>query len=127
MSHVPISTFGKTSPEFSATEETLSVAFLAGWPVKKRHWSRQGKNGRTQVLCLATGGKLRGEPSMLNFSESPNRAGACSLWQVLEIYAHPKYSLSSKAVKGIMYRAWKRNKTIPAARQETMDHIISQS
>lgn len=79
------------------------------------------------MLCLATGGKLRGEPSMLNFSESPNRAGACSLWQVLEIYAHPKYSLSSKAVKGIMYRAWKRNKTIPAALQETMDHIISQS
>ena len=70
---------------------------------------------------------LAGEPLTLNFSESPNRAAECSLWQVLEMYAHPKYSLSTKAVKGIMYRAWKRNKTIPAQLQEAMDHIISQS
>ena len=122
-----LSLFGKTSPECLAPKITLSEAFLQDLPEKSYRLSQQGKNGQTQVLCLTTSGKLHGEPLTLNFSESPNRAAECSLWQVLEMYAHPKYSLSTKAVKGIMYRAWKRNKTIPAQLQEAMDHIISQS
>ena len=50
---------------------------------------------------------------MPNISEYPNGAAACSLSQVLEASAPPKYFLSDKAKQGILQRAQRRGKTLP--------------
>ena len=43
---------GKTSPASSATAATPSDTSWAHWPAKAVRSNRQGKNGRTQVVCL---------------------------------------------------------------------------
>ncbi|HHF3859798.1 TPA: hypothetical protein ACPQLL_001910, partial [Haemophilus influenzae] len=55
----------------------------------------------------------------------PNDASACSLWQVLEKEASPKYFLSAKACKGILNRAEKRNKVLPATLREALERIAN--
>jgi DNA (cytosine-5)-methyltransferase 1 len=61
---------------------------------------------------------------MLNISDSPNDASACSLSQVLETGSIPaKYFLSSKACAGILRRAEKRGKTLPTALREALEAV----
>lgn len=85
-------------------------------------WSRQGRAGRLQVTCwpetrtTLTTSQLLGEPSTLNVSASPNDASACSFAQVLTTPSMPEtYSLSTTAKAGILRRAEKRKKQLPAA------------
>ena len=55
-----------------------------------------------------------GESSMLNTGVSPRVARGSSLWQILEPHPHRKYFLSRKACLGILRRARKRGKELPA-------------
>ena len=110
--------FGKTCPEFSVQPITPSDAFLALFPGKMSQSSRQGKNGRTLVVCLAPKEQSRGGSKTPNISEWPNDAAVCSLSQVLETGLIPqRYFLSSTACAGILRRAEKRGKTLPALLQ----------
>lgn len=49
----PASSSGKTCRACSIPKTTPSAVFWADWPEKTYRLSRQGKNGRTRVLCLA--------------------------------------------------------------------------
>lgn len=55
-----------------------------------------------------------GESSTLNTGVSPRVARGSSLWQILEPHPHRKYFLSRKACLGILRRARKRGKVLPA-------------
>jgi hypothetical protein len=73
------------------------------------HWPTQGiatSNG----VCL-----------IRNSSEFPNGAGESLLSQVLEQNPLPKYFLSAKAAQGILRRANKRGKTLPAPLQQALE------
>ena len=59
-------------------------------------------------------GALLGEYTMHSFGESPNEENASLLSQILEDSAPPKYSLSAKACLGILRRAERRGKELPA-------------
>lgn len=77
------------------------------------HCNKDG--GRTRVWFPGLLEKLRGEYSTLNISDSPNSAEGCSLSRVLETGPIPrKYFLSALACKGILRRAKKRGKELPA-------------
>ena len=105
---------GKTSPASSATAATPSGTSWEHWPEKAVRSNRQGKNGRTQVVCLDQKGLLPGVSLMLNFSEWPNDAAVCSLSQVLEKGSiPPRFFLSGTACAGILRRAEKRGKQLP--------------
>lgn len=71
--------------------------------------------GQVRVWCLDRQEQQRGVSWMPNISEWPNDAHVCSLFSVLEtVSIPPKYYLSSKACAGILRRAEKRGKTLPA-------------
>lgn len=55
-----------------------------------------------------------GESSTLNTGVSPRVARGSFLWQILEPHPHRKYFLSRKACLGILRRARKRGKVLPA-------------
>ena len=110
----PASSHGRTCPESSAPKTTPSAASSLGLPEKMSHFSRQGKDGRTRVLCLDPKEQSRGESSTPNTSDWPNDAAVCLLSQVLETGSIPaKYYLSSTACAGILRRAEKRGKKLP--------------
>ena len=110
------SSSGKTSRESFPQRTTPSAAFLAHLPGKMSRSSHQGKNGQTLVVCMVPKEQLRGESSTPNISEWPNDAVVCSLSQVLEQTSIPqRYFLSSTACAGILRRAEKRGKALPAA------------
>ena len=100
----------KMSPAFyPATQEgTLPSSF--------KGWSNSG--------IASPGGYLT-----LNIFESPSDAVVCSLWEVLEPDALPKYSLSPKACAGILRRARKRGKELPETLRQALEAVsgISES
>lgn len=109
-----VSQSGKTSQECSAVKTTPSDAFLVLLPEKMMHLSRQGKDGRTLVVCLDHKEQSHGVSSTPNISEWPNDADVCLLSQVLERDSIPqKYYLSQTACEGILRRAEKRGKKLP--------------
>ena len=116
-----LSASGKTSPECLTPKTTPSGAFWQDLPGKTRHLSRQGENGRTLVVCMVPKEQSRGGFSMPNTSEWPNDAAVCLLSQVLEtVSIPPKFFLSSRACEGILRRAEKRGKTLPAVLEQAL-------
>ena len=110
------SSSGKTSPASSAPKTTHSGAFWAGLPGKMARWNHQGASGRTLVLCMDPRGQSLGGPWTPNISDWPSDAAVCSLSQVLETGLIPqRYFLSGTACAGILRRAEKRGKDLPAA------------
>jgi hypothetical protein len=70
--------------------------------------------------------KSRGGPSMPNISDWPNDAAVCSLSQVLETGSIPqRFFLSLKACAGILRRAEKRGKSLPAALQAALESVAT--
>lgn len=110
----PASSSGRTCPVSSTPRITPSDAFWQDLPEKLSRSSRQGRGGRTLVVCMVPKEQSRGGSSMPNISEWPNDAAVCSLSQVLEHGSiPPRYFLSAKACAGILRRAEKRGKTLP--------------
>ena len=107
------SSFGKTYLEPYRPETMLSDAFWLALPARICHYSRQGANGRTRVVCMVPKEQSRGGFSIPNISAWPNDATVCSLSQVLEPSVPQKYFLSAKAAAGILRRAEKRAKILP--------------
>jgi hypothetical protein len=99
---------------------------LEGLPAKTTHWSRQGKNGRTLVLCLDPKGQPRGDSLMPNISEWHNDAGVVSLSQVLETGSIPQqYFLTGKACAGILRRAAARGRALPPVLYEALTAVAT--
>ena len=66
-------------------------------------------------------GALLGEYTMHSFGESPREENASHLSQILVEEAHPKYSLSAKACRGILHRATKRGKELPEVLKQALE------
>ena len=112
----PQSSSGKTSPASSRPRTMLSGAFWLALPEKMSRFERQGANGRTLVLCMDPRAQSLGGPWTPNISDWPNDAAVCSLSQVLETGSIPqRYFLSGTVCAGILRRAEKRGKDLPAA------------
>jgi len=73
-------------------------------------WSNSGMAFRGELWTLAT-------------SESPSDADECSLSQVLNPTAPARFSLSARAASGILRRANRRGKVLPAALQTALEAI----
>lgn len=69
-------------------------------------------------------GQWLGECMTRNFGESPSVAAESRLSQILEAAPPMKYYLSAKACQGILNRAQRRGKELPAALR---DALIRQS
>ena len=65
----------------------------------------------------------RGELWTLATSESPSDAAECSLSQVLNPTAPARFSLSARAASGILRRANRRGKVLPAALQTALESL----
>ena len=127
MENLPARSCGKTSPESSPTGETALVAFLENFPARAVSCSRQGENGATLVVCLDPEETSRGLSRIPNISESRSGAVACSLSSILETGPIPqRFFLSKKACAGILRRAEKRGKELPAQLREALEAVATQ-
>jgi hypothetical protein len=103
---------GKTSPaSCQLTEEGHLEPSSQGW----------GKSGMGSPTAFST----------LNISEWHSAAAVCLLSDILEIGDLPqRYYLSAKACQGILRRAAKRNKELPAALRDALQlvaHLTEES
>ena len=125
---IPSLSSGKTSPASSRRPTTPSDAFWQDF-AERLIPSHQDASGQTQVWCLDRNAPLPGAFSMLNFSEWPSAAGGslCSLSEVLETGPLPeRFFLSAKACSGILRRAEKRGKQLPAPLMQALVAVAEQ-
>lgn len=61
----------------------------------------------------------------LKTSESPSAAAVCSLSEILEMDALPRYYLSAKAAQGILNRAARRGKELPPQLQQALQAVVT--
>src|SRR6185369_5641426 len=67
----------------------------------------------------------RGGCLMLNTTEWHSAAAVCSLSEVLETEVAPKYFLSPKACHGILRRAEKRGRELPAQLRQVLERVAA--
>lgn len=100
--------FGRTSPEHCPP-------------------ARKARRGRISDACsepwMTSGMVSHGEFWTRSSSESPNAAAVCSLSEVLETDAPPKYCLSPTACAGILRRAETRGKPLPPELREALEEV----
>src|ERR1051325_3318892 len=95
----------------------MCPAFLA--PMKDETLPRSFE-GWSNAGIASRGGSL-----MLNTTEWPKDAAVCSLSQVLETEVAPKYFLSPKACRGILRRAEKRGRELPAQLRQALERVAA--
>src|SRR5690606_19322700 len=103
----------------------------------RRFWASSRAGKFTRLSEIAKGGAapgsskasqaptpLRGECLTLNTSEWPNDAAVCSLSDILETGDVPRrFFLSATACRGILRRAEKRGKDLPAALSSALQAV----
>ena len=62
-----------------------------------------------------------------NTGECPSVARESTLWQILQVDAPAKYSLSARACEGILRRAERRGKALPPMLQEALEEAVALS
>jgi hypothetical protein len=109
IAHGQLGWYGRTSPESCPqTEEGILVPSSGAW-------QNSGMGSPTQFLTLSG-------------SEFRSGAVACSLSDILETGALPqRFFLSAKACRGILRRAEKRGKTLPAALERSLRAVTERT
>lgn len=116
---------GRTCQESSPLKTTPSVAFWEACREKNVSSSRQGKGGRTLVVCMDPKGQSHGDASMPNTSAWPNDASVCLLSHVLQTKEiPPHFYLSLKGCEGILRRAEKRGKQLPPSLRDALEAVV---
>lgn len=77
----------------------------------------ESKNRAAAIKAVAD---IPEEGRVPNFGDWHNAAGVCSLSRVLEMWTPEKYSLSPTARSGILHRAEKRGKALPALLEKAL-------
>ncbi len=129
MEYIQESFFGKMYPEHSvATKERTSESsskslskLQSRQPLCLRF---QRKDGHTPTVTGVTDGALLTEFLMLNSGECPNAAVESFLSQILQVNVPEKYYLSKTACEGILRRAERRGKELPAMLKEALLQMI---
>ncbi len=75
---------------------------------------------RSSVRWMNGGTAWGGGCLTLRTSESPSDVAACSLSDILEPHAHPRFYLSPRACQGILRRAEKRGRALPLDLHEAL-------
>lgn len=89
---------------------------------------RMGGAGIHQAASWETDTPLLGVYLTHSFGESPSVAVESHLSQILVVQAHPKYSLSAKACRGILRRAERREKVLPTILRIALEsQIVAES
>ena len=68
---------------------------------------------KSSVAWMNSGTAWRGGCLTLRLSEYPSAVAVCSLSDILEAHAHPRFFLSPKAAQGILRRAAQRDRALP--------------
>ena len=113
--------FGLSSAEFLATcvrSGLSSKTPPACYPVTEGETLPSSFEGWSNSGMASPGGYLT-----LSISEWPSAAAVCSLSEVLETDAPPKYFLSERACLGILRRAERRNKKLPPLLEQILQAI----
>lgn len=84
-----------------------------------------GGAGIHQAASWETDTPLLGVYLTHSFGESPSVAVESHLSQILVAQAHPKYSLSAKACRGILRRAERREKVLPTILRIALESQIA--
>ena len=120
--------FGKMYPELSAqikaqTSEQYCKKPSGSFAKKPPLFLCLTKDGRQPDASLTWRDirVLRGVYSTPSFGESPSVVVESHLSQILEEQPHPKYSLSAKACQGILRRAERRGKPLPAILKKALE------
>ena len=96
----------------------LSKTSLAFYPQTEEPTSLSSFGGWSNAGMASPGGYLT-----LSISEWPSAAAVCSLSEVLETEAQPRYFLSPRACLGILRRAKNRGKTLPRQLQAALTTV----
>ena len=132
MENTPSSRSGRTFPEPSQampamTSESSSKSSQKSLTRPYLCLDLRRESGRDPDSWLLTADPLPGASWTPNTTESPNVAVASFLSWILEVNAPAKYHLSAKACQGILRRASKRGKQLPAMLKEALEQMISES
>ena len=129
MEYIQDSLFGKMSPEHSAVTEEKTSESSSKNSLKSS--SRQPlclrflrKDGPTPIVTAVTDGALLTEFLMLNTGESPSVAVESTLSSILEVNVPETYYLSARACEGILRRADRRGKQLPAMLKTALEQMI---
>lgn len=88
---------------------------------------RTADGGQVSAWLPGHGHGSLGGFSTLNGSDWPNDAAVCSLSQILEAGPIPqRFYLSPRACAGILRRAEKRGKELPAMLREALESVAAQ-
>lgn len=119
----PDSASSKTSSEsIAATKAETLLPWLEKYLGASSTF--QKVDGKMPALLLAKSGFSNGQLWMRNTSEWRSGAVVCSLSQILETGAvAPRYFLSATACRGILRRAEKRGKTLPAPLEAALRQV----
>jgi len=104
----------KPSSRGSSSSRTFQACFL---PIKDLI------SLSSSIRWTNSGTVWRGAFSIASSSESPSVAAECSLSDILVPHAHPKYSLSPRAAAGILRRAERRGKDLPASLKAALQEL----
>lgn len=127
MENTQLSLFGKTSPgrsvptkvRISGKSSKCSPGSATPPPMfldlRKESGGLLGQSWEMDGLWL-------GEPTTLNFGESPSVAVESRLSWILEEIVHPKYYLTAAACRGILRRAEQRGKELPPELKEALEY-----
>jgi hypothetical protein len=119
LSRLPVGFCGRTSLALCPpTTARTSPPCCGDSPAADQPCPRTG--GARSACASAPTAPPSGGCLTLAGSEWPNDAAVCSLSQVLEANVDPKYSLSPRAAAGILQRAQRRGKTLPARLEEAL-------
>ena len=123
--------FGKMSPERSVPE-------IPKEPTLQQSSKKSSKSANRMPICMSIyrltdgpnqdsstlvtiPGALLGEFTMHSFGESPREENVSRLSQILEDSAPQKYCLSARACQGILNRANRRGKELPAELKNALE------
>ena len=136
MENIRDTSFGKTFPEHSAaTMAETSTQYckrLLKLPTPTYMYLNlhakerpTGLLGRMQEASWEMGIPSHGELLTLNTGEYPNAVVESTLSQILQANVPEKYYLSATACQGILNRAKKRGKELPAMLKEALEEVIA--
>lgn len=115
-------------PGVFGTKDNAFGCFLAGLAGLDELPPPTAAAGRTRVVCLGKNESWPGGCSTLNTSEWPNAAAVCLLSAVLAPDSvRPTHYLSPAACLGILRRAEKRGRALPAALRQALEAQAARS
>lgn len=116
------------------TEEIARTRDVMGWQEKKEKATKKNTllfldlRRRGGILLGVSWEKVSALPGVcmtLNFGEYPSVARESTLSQILQMNAPEKYCLSTRACQGIINRAAKRGKELPAMLMDALLEVVN--